>query len=85
MLVDLYVSQLQGCDLCVGSLCVTSGVPMTNAVRILGKLIDAGFVSRQSDPGDRRRCVIALSDDANAKLDLYFGVGASEGSAPSVS
>lgn len=73
MLVDLYVSHLETTPLCVGSLCVTSGVPMTNAVRVLGKLVDAGMVVRNPDPCDKRRCVVSLSADTIGKLDTYFG------------
>lgn len=72
MLVDLYISEIEGKCLCIGSLCVTSGVPMTNAVRILGKLLDKGLVCREPDPEDRRRCFIALRPDTRAKLNLYF-------------
>lgn len=72
MLVDLYVSQLEGKSLCIGSVCVTAGVPMTNAVRIMSRLIDKGLVRREPDCDDRRRCFIALEDETRAKLDVYF-------------
>jgi DNA repair protein RadC len=72
MLIDLYVSQLEGKSLCVGSLCVTSGVPMTSAARLLTKLLDTGLVRRVRDPDDRRRRLIALDDATCLKLDRYF-------------
>lgn len=72
MLVDLYVSHLEQINLCIGSLCVTSGVPMTNAVRILAKLLEAHMVVRSPDLSDKRRCFIKLSDETLAKLDTYF-------------
>jgi DNA-binding MarR family transcriptional regulator len=72
MLVDLYVNQIEGKELCVGSLCVTAGVPMTNAVRIVGKLLDAGLIRRKPDVSDRRRCLLSLDEGTRSRLDTYF-------------
>lgn len=72
MLIDLYIHHLQGKQLCIGAVCIISDLPMTNAVRILGRLLDANMVCRDPDPDDRRRCFIRLHPETLAGLHCYF-------------
>lgn len=61
ILLELYASELSGCRLSVGSLCLGSAVPMTTALRWIRALEEKGLAVRSPDPFDARRVFISLS------------------------
>ncbi len=72
MLLDLAVNEADGRRVSVTSLCLASGVPPTTALRWLSMLVDAGLAERQSDPSDRRRAFISLTDASRQGLRRWF-------------
>lgn len=63
MLLDLYISELQGRKISVSSLCIAANVPQTTALRYLSEMLDARLVVRVDDPKDLRRSFVELSND----------------------
>lgn len=63
MLLDLTAARLEGRPVAVSSLCIAAAVPPTTALRWVKTLTDLGMFVRVSDPSDRRRVFIGLSDD----------------------
>lgn len=62
MLLDLMAARLEGKTVSVSSLCIAAAVPPTTALRWIGTLTTKGLLVRDSDPGDRRRVNLALSE-----------------------
>ena len=63
MLLDLTAAGLEGRTVAVSSLCIAAAVPPTTALRWIKTLTDLGMFVRASDPSDRRRVFIELSDE----------------------
>lgn len=72
MLLELYALALEQQKVSVSSICLTSGVPPTTALRWLEKLQQSGFVEREDDPLDGRRTWIRLSRWGLARMREYF-------------
>ncbi|MCS7477335.1 MarR family winged helix-turn-helix transcriptional regulator [Umezawaea endophytica] len=47
----------------------SSGVHGSDVVAVVNELVEQGFASRVTDPDDRRRHVVAVTDDGVAKLE----------------
>lgn len=62
MLLDLMAARLEGKTVSVSSLCIAAAVPPTTALRWIGTQTTKGLLVRDSDPGDRRRVNLALSE-----------------------
>jgi ABC-type thiamine transport system ATPase subunit len=71
MLLDLYASTLEGQTVYVSHLLVASGAPATTSLRMLGILVDQGWVTRRPDPRDGRRALLSLTPDACKLLDEW--------------
>lgn len=72
ILLDLYVSHLNGSNVTVSSACVASGGPSTTALRHIAALEAAGFVCRHRDTLDRRRIYLQLTEDAFDKISKHL-------------
>lgn len=72
MLLELYASDLEQRRVTVGTLCGTSRVPHTTALRWIGTLVRQGLIKRTADPFDGRRIYVSLSADASTKMDHWF-------------
>ena len=48
------------------------GVTRSTVSRMLGSLEELGFVRRETDPSDRRRKIVWLTDDGLARLDAAY-------------
>jgi DNA-binding transcriptional ArsR family regulator len=72
MLLDLLHAELGGRSVCVSSLCIASGVPITTGLRWLGILERQRLVLRKADPRDARRIFVELSPDTSKKLRRYI-------------
>ena len=72
ILLDLAAARAERQQVSVTSLCIAAGVPATTALRWIGQMVDADLLVRVSDPHDRRRAYIALSDNTADALAHYF-------------
>jgi DNA-binding MarR family transcriptional regulator len=72
ILLDLAAARAERQQVSVMSLCIAAGVPATTALRWIGQMVDADLLVRVSDPHDRRRAYIALSDNTADALARYF-------------
>lgn len=64
MLLDLYTAHQRGRPLSVSSLCYSSGVPLTTAMRQLNRLEEHGLIVREGDRSDGRRCFVTPTPKA---------------------
>ncbi|MFJ9691781.1 MarR family winged helix-turn-helix transcriptional regulator [Kitasatospora sp. NPDC101183] len=60
---------LAAAPLRVGELAARQRLAPNTVSGLIGKLLDAGFVDRQADPGDRRTARIALTPAGRRQLD----------------
>jgi DNA repair protein RadC len=72
MLIDLFLHAECGKQVSISALCFGSCLPMSTALRHVRKLCDSGLVTRQIDPLDGRRSLVALSNHAFDRLNEYF-------------
>jgi len=72
ILLDLFGSECRGRQISVTSACIASAVPSTTALRWISILVDAGFVARRCDPGDRRRAYVELTPMGRALMVQYL-------------
>ncbi|MDQ0564551.1 MarR family transcriptional regulator [Erythrobacter citreus] len=72
ILLDLAAARAERQQVSVTSLCIAAGVPATTALRWIGQMVDADLLVRVSDPHDRRRAYIALSENTADALARYF-------------
>jgi DNA-binding MarR family transcriptional regulator len=72
MLLGLYAAELAQQRMSVTSLCVTSNVPTTTALRWISHMERQGYIVRRPDPLDARRFFLSLSDQASKALAQYF-------------
>lgn len=87
MLLELFVAHETGRKLSVSSLCYSSGVPPTTALRQLARLEKHGFVKREGDQTDNRRCFVlatpktiagiaTIAADASLLVEQSLGIEA---------
>lgn len=72
MLLDLTAADGEQQRVSVTSLCIAAMVPATTALRWIKQLVDCGVFQRMSDPHDKRRAFIALSDQSREAMSRYF-------------
>lgn len=75
MLVDLFIHEAEAKPVSTSSLCISSGLPMSSALRLLQRLTDAGLVTREADRTDGRRNFIRLAPGLGHRLMAYFAEG----------
>ncbi len=68
ILLDLYVAEENCTRVSIKSACIASCAPATTALRWLKVLEVKSLIVRRSDPLDRRRSYVSLSDEARQKL-----------------
>lgn len=61
ILLDLYVSEIEGKNICITSACAASGVPPTTALRWLTVLEEREMITRYDDPNDHRRAFVRIT------------------------
>lgn len=76
MLLDLFIQRCKGRKVAVSSACQASQVPPTTALRWLDILQKKGWISRESDPHDRRRSYVGLSRSGETAVAQYLTVAA---------
>ena len=72
ILLDLTRARLDGQQVSVSSVCIAASVPMSTALRWVRHMTDAGLLSRWTDPRDRRRDLIALTEATAAQMRDYL-------------
>ncbi|HKU93994.1 MAG TPA: winged helix DNA-binding protein [Vineibacter sp.] len=72
MLLDLMLAHLEGRQIYLSSLCMASGLPITNGKRRVAQLIADGLVRRDGDHADRRRVLISLTASGLDRLFAYL-------------
>ncbi|MDV3456048.1 winged helix DNA-binding protein [Sphingomonas sp. HF-S4] len=83
MMLDLMVAQLEGKRVTVTSVCAAAAVPTATALRRLKMLTTRGIVERTSDPGNRRRTYLSLSEDTQrTMIRLLEGLDGRAAAAP---
>ncbi|GGC29096.1 hypothetical protein GCM10011371_15800 [Novosphingobium marinum] len=73
ILLDLTRARLDGQQVSVSSVCIAASVPMSTALRWVRQMTEAGLLRRWTDPKDRRRDLIALTDATAAHMRDYLG------------
>lgn len=73
ILLSLFESSLAGRGDSVSSACMAADVPQSTALRWLNVLESRGWVERRSDPQDRRRVHVRLTDKCFSALVELFG------------
>jgi CheY-like chemotaxis protein len=72
ILLDLTRAKLDGQLVSVSSVCIAASVPMSTALRWVRQMTDAGLLRRWTDPKDRRRDLIALTDSTATHMRDYL-------------
>ena len=72
ILLNLYLSHVEDRPMRITSLCISSGVPPTTALRWIGQMTEAGILNRTVDKLDPRATYIFLSDDALGGMYNYL-------------
>lgn len=72
MLLDLYIAEAEGRDICVSSACIGAAVPMTTALRQVERMQRCGLLQRVKNPRDRRSTLIQLTDLAIRDMTHYL-------------
>jgi CheY-like chemotaxis protein len=72
ILLDLERARLEGQQVSVSSVCIAASVPMSTALRWVRQMTDAGLLRRWTDPKDRRRDLIALTDSTATHMREYL-------------
>lgn len=72
ILLDLFISRLEGRRISVTSACIGSDVPSTTALRWLGHLEGSGFVDRKVSDKDQRVTWVQLSDFGAKSMEEFF-------------
>lgn len=72
ILIELAASHVERRSVPVSSLCAAAAVPSTTALRWINILVDRGLVVRESDPRDKRRVYVRLSQTGLQKMEAYL-------------
>ena len=72
MLLDLCAAYRENVPVYVTSLCVAAAVPQSTALRMLRTLSQRGLVTQTPDRADRRRVIVALSEQGIRAMEDYF-------------
>jgi phage-related tail protein len=81
MMLELFAAALEGRRISQTMLGVAAGVPETTALRLTKKLLAEGYFTEAADPDDRRLILLALSDQAFARMRAYVSAAAAEAGA----
>lgn len=68
MLLELFISGEEGGTIYVKQLLGTSGESVTGTMRRIERLEEARFLTRRSDPFDKRRVIVRLTDRGRTAL-----------------
>lgn len=69
IVLDCYLSGLEGRQVAVSDACIASGVPGTTALRWIKTLEEKGLLKRKEDARDRRRSFVALTERGHSAIE----------------
>ncbi|MGB7408714.1 MAG: winged helix DNA-binding protein [Pontixanthobacter sp.] len=72
MILDLIAAREEHRRISISSLCVAARVPPSTALRWVNILIKKGVIERISDPSDKRRAFVRLSENGARSAAAYF-------------
>lgn len=72
ILLDLTAARAENRRVSVTSLCIAAAVPATTALRWITHMTEMGLLVRETDPIDKRRAFIALTDAVADMMARYF-------------
>jgi len=72
ILLDLTRAKLEDQQVSVSSVCIAASVPMSTALRWVRQMTDAALLHRWTDPKDRRRDLIALTESTASQMRDYL-------------
>ncbi len=72
ILLELARARFADTSQSIKSLCLVAGIPETTAARRIDDLVRAGLIVRKSDPGDRRRVLVTISDQGAQRVADYL-------------
>lgn len=72
ILLDLTRAKLDNQQVSVSSVCIAASVPMSTALRWVRHMTEAGLLRRWTDPKDRRRDLIALTEPTALHMRDYL-------------
>ena len=72
ILLDLTRAKLEGQQVSVSSVCIAASVPMSTALRWVKQMTDANLLHRWTDPKDRRRDLITLTEPTADRMREYL-------------
>lgn len=72
ILLELFVSTLEGRKVTVSTACMAACAPTTTALRHIAYLVEEGLVVRRPHPADLRSTYLELTGQAVSRLTQYF-------------
>ena len=72
ILLDLYLAELLQCRMIISSLGASANIPPTTALRWIEVLRAEGLIEKASDPLDKRRTFVSLTESGCAAMQNYF-------------
>lgn len=72
MMLDLMMAERNGRELSASDLATGAGVPLSSGLRMIASIEVAGFARRFTDPRDRRRSLVRLTETGREKMISYF-------------
>jgi hypothetical protein len=72
ILLELFVSTLEGRKVTVSTACMAACAPTTTALRHIAYLVTEGLVIRRPHPADARSTYLELTEQAIERLTQYF-------------
>ena len=72
ILLELFVSTLEGRKVTVSTACMAACAPTTTALRHIAYLVQEGLVVRRPHPADARSTYLELTPQAITRLTQYF-------------
>ena len=72
ILLELFVSTLEGRKVTVSTACMAACAPTTTALRHIAYLVQEGLVVRHPHPADARSTYLELTEQAVSRLTQYF-------------
>lgn len=75
ILLDLFIHEAKGQSLSMSALCVTAGIPMSSAMKLIQRMCDDGVLERTPDTTDGRRSLVSIAPAVAHRLRAYFAEG----------
>lgn len=75
ILLDLAEAHFRGAPVAVSSVCASTQVPLSTALRHVNNLVQAGLVRRWTDSNDKRRKMLELHPETSEQMRKYLESG----------